>query len=568
MAPTQWAFPAPLPAEAAQAFPGFDRAAIQILLGRGLRTLEAAERFLAPAADAPGDPFELLGMRAAVDRLERARRRGERVAIYGDYDVDGVTATALLLLALRQAGVEVSPYIPNRFEEGYGLNSPALESLGRSGVGLVISVDCGIRSVEEVEAARAVGLDVIITDHHQPGVQLPPAAAVINPRQRGDDYGFKDLSGVGIAYQLAAALSQAWGGAGPDDLIDLVALGTVADLAPMLGENRWLVSRGLARMRQAARPGLDALFQAARITPRRLNASAVGYSVAPRLNAAGRLESAQRALRLLLAHDPLEAIPLAADLERMNRERQLLTRETVDRARQMILEDAEGQLLLFATADDFNEGVIGLAAARLVEEFHRPAIVATRTEGIVRASARSIAEFHITHALDQCADLLLRYGGHAAAAGFTVRDESAAALRARLRSLAAEAFGSDPPMRRLRIDAVVAGPELNLSLMRFLDRLEPCGPGNPRPLLAVTAAEVMSARRVGPQAEHLKLLVRSQGRPVEAIAFRQGERQAEAAGSIEIAFHLERNEYQGLETLQMNIVEFRAAGGRAERRAG
>jgi single-stranded-DNA-specific exonuclease len=432
--------------------------------------------------------------------------------------------------------------------------------LGQSGAKVVISVDCGIRSVAEVEAARAGGVDMIVTDHHQPGPVMPRAAAVVNPKQEGDLYPFKDLAGVGIAYQLASALARAWGTSGPEDLLDLAALGTVADLAPMRGENRWIVSRGLASMRAGARPGLDALLQVARLVPKRLSASMLGFSVAPRLNAAGRLESAMRALNLLLAPDVLQAIPLAADLDRMNRERQLLTRAMVERAKEIVDKDQGGTHLIYVQSDDFNEGVIGLAASRLVEEYYRPAIVGTQTEGVVRASVRSIPEFHITEALDRCAHLMLKYGGHAAAAGFTARSENIEELIGRLRGLAGAAFGESSPARVLRIDAVVRGPEIGQDLMRFLDRLEPTGLGNPRPILAVTGAEVLSARQVGAGSEHIKLLIKSQGRPVEAIAFRHGPRREEASGRIDIAFYLERNEFQGLETLQMNVVDFRKAG--------
>ena len=419
----RWAVARPLPAEADQALQGYHPVFRQILYNRGFQNHEAARRYLQALPPDGSDPMSMLGVSEAVDRIRYAIQDGQEIAIYGDYDADGVTATALLSQALGGLGARARGYIPNRFDEGYGLNNEALDILKSEGIGLVITVDCGIRSLEEGAHARKIGLDIIISDHHQPANELPQAVAIINPKQPDDVYPEKELAGVGLAYKLAEALYL------PDNpevetFLDLVAIGTVADLAPLSGENRSLVRRGMEYLRRPQRQGVMSLIGCAGLYPASLNASHIGYMLGPRLNAAGRLDSALAALELLMATNPVRAGELAQMLDNQNRERQRLTQEVQKQAELLALADDPHALLLFAVHTDFNPGVVGLAASRLTERYYRPATVASQGEETTRASCRSIPEFHITEALDQCGDLLVKHGGHAAAAGFTVRNEN------------------------------------------------------------------------------------------------------------------------------------------------
>ncbi|MBI3764169.1 MAG: DHH family phosphoesterase, partial [Chloroflexi bacterium] len=355
----------------------FDPILAQILFNRGLADPALARAFLDGEYTRPDDPLLMIGVPAAVDRLRRAIRAGEKIAVYGDYDTDGVTATALLVTALDSVGANVRPKIPNRFDEGYGLNNEALSGLKDEGVAVVVSVDCGIRSLDEADHARRIGLDLIISDHHHVGEELPRALAVINPKQAGDEYPEEGLAGVGLAYKIAQALLRAENrGVAEESLLDLVALGTVADLAPLTGENRVLVRRGLKTLNQAKREGLKSLIALSRAKPGQIDATTIGFTLGPRLNAAGRLESALAAYELLMTADTFKASQFAQQLEQQNRERQRLTVETQKQAREIVLAKEPDAPFLFAAHRDFSPGIVGLAAARLTEEFYRPSAVA------------------------------------------------------------------------------------------------------------------------------------------------------------------------------------------------
>lgn len=558
----RWHIAPPPPPEAEEALRRFPPVLRTLLYNRGHTTYTTARAFL-EAAPPPGseDPFALRGMEAAVERLNRAIRHNEPIAVYGDYDVDGVTATALLVEALQALGAQVQPYIPNRFDEGYGLNNEALSALHDAGVRVVVTVDCGIRSLDEVAHARGLGMDLIVTDHHVPGSELPPATAVINPKQPGDAYPEKDLAGVGLAYKLAQALVRRLrpqAAKAVQEHLDLVALGTVADLAPLVGENRHLVRSGLHRLRQAQRQGIYSLIRVAGLQPQRLTAAHIGFMLGPRLNAAGRLESALAALNLLLARSPAEAGPLALQLDRQNRERQRLTKEVEQAAERLALgEGDEVPWLLFAAHPGFNPGVVGLAASRLVERYYRPAIVAQQGPEFTRGSCRSIPEFHITQALEQCADLLTHYGGHAAAAGFTVRNEHLPEFIARMQAIAAEQLGALDLRPTLKADAEMRLSDLTPELLSHLRWLEPTGFGNPRPRFVVRGAQVLSARAVGSDGNHLKLILSDGTTRHEAIAFRQGHWLDHLPPEVDILFTFEWNEYNGRRTPQLNIKDIR-----------
>ena len=542
---------------------------VQILYNRGVSDPEEADAFL-NGVGRFSDPFRMLGVRRAVDRIRDALRGGERIVVYGDFDADGVTATALLVQALTALGGEAVPYIPHRVDEGYGLNCDALDKVAAAGARVVITVDCGIRSPEEVAYGKDLGLDMIVTDHHSIGPGLPPALAVINPKQPGDPYPFKDLAGVGIAFKLAQALliaeqreplGRSAVGLEERDLLDLVALGTVADLAPLIGENRALVQRGLVELNRPRRPGIQAMLAEAGIEPGRVDATAIGFVLGPRINAAGRLDTAQHSYDLLTAADVLTAKGLAERLSQLNRERQDRTRYLVDRAREQIDALGPGRDLYLIVDPKFEPGIVGLVAGRLTEELYRPALVAEQGEDVTHGSARSIPEFNITAALDECRDLLVRHGGHAAAAGFTVRNENLPALRAQLEAIAARELAGQDLQPSLGIDAVVQLSDLDWAVQEKLAQLEPCGYANPQPVLASLGVGLTVQRQVGTDRRHLKLTVVDPrtGQAWDAIAFRQGDWFGHLPPRIDLAYTLEVNEFKGERSLQLNVKDIRPA---------
>ncbi|WP_376791438.1 single-stranded-DNA-specific exonuclease RecJ [Thermoflexus sp.] len=536
-----------------------------LLYHRGITSPQAAEEFLAHAWSA-GDPFQLKGMAEALERLGRAIEKGEPIAVYGDYDVDGVTATAMLVQVLQALGAQVHPYIPHRETEGYGLNGEALRGLAEAGIRVVITVDCGARAVAEATLARSLGLDLIVTDHHLPGEVLPEAI-LINPRQPGCLYPFKDLAGVGVAYKLVQALKSLYPHAPfePEDFLDLVALGTVADLVPLLGENRMLVARGLERLRRPARAGLQALYRVASLEPSRVDPWAISFVLAPRLNAAGRLEHALAAYRLLTTEDPAAAAMLAEELECQNRERQALTQKAEEAARVMAVPDDRIPWLIFAASEDFRPGVVGLAAGRLAETFYRPAVVISLMGEEGRGSARSIPEFHITQALDACADLLVRHGGHAAAAGFVVRRENLERLRERLQELAAQALQAQELQPATVVEAMLPLREVTWRLHEWIARLEPYGYGNPAPRFLSRGVVVRSVRAVGNDGRHLRMVFTvPEGGPVwDAIAFRQGERAAEVEPGmrLDVVFEVRAEQWNGEPRLTLVVEDFAPSSG-------
>jgi single-stranded-DNA-specific exonuclease len=558
-----WNIPPLISPEADSALSKFPLILRQILFNRGYATEAEARAYLNARADFNTDPFQMTGMREAVDRIQVAIQNHEPIAIYGDYDVDGVTSTALLVETLTCFDADVRGYIPNRFEEGYGLNNEAMDKLKADGVKLVITVDCGIRSPGEAAYAKNLGLDLIISDHHHPAEgELPPAFAVINPKQPGDIYPDKDLAGVGIAYKIAEALSSTQLSRDAfilDSLLDLVALGTVADLAPLTGENRILVRRGLRQMKQTRRQGLFSLAAVSEIRLEKVNAGTIGFSLGPRLNAAGRLKEALAAYELLVTKNPARAGELAQLLNIQNRERQTLTRKIQEQAEAIALADDFNACLLFAAHEDFNSGVIGLAASRLTDTYYRPAIVASKGEEETRGSCRSIPEFHITDALDQCADLLVRHGGHAAAAGFTVRNENLPELVKRLKSIATEKLSELELKPTLTADMEVSlvdiRPELFEKCLKFL---EPTGYGNPNAVFAARNVKVKNARAIGADAKHLKLALEDEaGYTHDAIGFRFGEWQRRMPARVDILFSYEVNEYNGRVGYQLNLKDIR-----------
>jgi single-stranded-DNA-specific exonuclease len=569
--PKRWEYSAPLPAEAGVAFAAqsaIHPVVAQILYNRGYTDPASAKAFLRGEIVA-GDSFRMEGMAKAVSRIRYAIKRQEVIVVYGDFDADGVTSTALLVSVLKALGANAHPYIPHRVDEGYGLNNDALLRLAKRGAKLVITVDCGIRSLDEVEVGQRAGLDIIITDHHSVGAEVPRALAVINPKQATCKYPEKMLAGVGVTFKLAEALLKVARQQDrldvplqAEDLLDLVAIGTVADLVPLShAENRQLVIAGLKKLSRMERPGLRAMFEVASLKPEQISATSIGFVIGPRINAAGRLESAMTAYHLLTADDIHEALPYAHKLQELNETRQRLTREMQEYARTVAGVDGEDAPLIFAADANFKQGIVGLVAGRLTEEFYRPSIVVHRGDDESHGSCRSIAEFNITEALDQCADLLIRHGGHAQAAGFAIHNDNLPPFRDRMLDIAAEQLRGQTLQPRLSVDAVVPLYGLNTHLYESLKTLEPCGHGYPAPIIATRGLRVADFRTVGKDNAHLKLRLTDGTLEQDAIAFRFGEMVRELPPVIDVAYELEVNEWNGTRSLQMNVVDLRNAEG-------
>lgn len=537
----------------------------QLLYNRGLTDPAAVEAFFARRVEGD-DPFRLHGMAASVQRIRRAIAEGERIIVHGDFDADGVTSTAVMVTGLHALGAQVAPYIPHRVDEGYGLNAEAIHKMQAHGVRLMVTVDCGIRAHEEIERANELGLDVIVTDHHSVPEVLPPALSVVNPHQPDCPYPHKMLSGVGVAWKTVQALWQAEQEAplgqqreaiDLDELLALVALGTVADVVPLTGENRALVARGLEQLRGTERPGLLALMEVARRTPDQVDTEAIGFFLAPRLNAAGRLDHAKLAYQLLRTTDHAHATELAGQLETLNRRRQTLTQQAMVRAEAQ-LPDPTAPLLMVSD-EQCPEGIVGLVAGRLAEQFYRPTIIVSQGPTWSRASCRSIPEFHITRALDQVAPMLERYGGHAAAAGFTVETERLPDLERALRAVAEEALGDGSALRpRLVGDAVLPLHEIDDPLFDALAQAAPFGEANEPPLWLARRVRVRDARRVGADGKHLQLkLMDETRRPWKAIAFRLGDRCEELPPVVDVAYRLKRDEWNGRRRLELIVEDLR-----------
>jgi single-stranded-DNA-specific exonuclease len=558
-----WQISPPITSQAAESLAAYPLVLRQILYNRGYATVDQARSFIEAEPNFDPSPWGMTGIGLAVERILFSLDHAEPIAVYGDYDVDGVTATALLVQTLKALGGDVRGYIPNRFDEGYGLNPEALSNLKADGINLVITVDCGIRSPAEAAHAKSIGLDLIITDHHQPSEgPLPIALAVINPKQPGDVYPDKDLAGVGLAYKLARALLERRPSdiLNPEALLDLVALGTVADLAPLVGENRSLVRKGLLHLRSTRRQGLFSLANMAQLAINRTTATSIGFILGPRLNAAGRLDSALAAFELLVTEDVMRAGQLAQQLDNQNRERQVLTHKIQERAEQLVREEDQSGWLLFAVHRDFNAGVVGLAASRLAETYYRPAVVGQVGDDTTRCSCRSIPEFHITQALDRCADLLVRHGGHAAAAGFTVRNENLEALKERLTSIAAEELGGQELRPVINADMEIPLAELKPGLLQLLDLLQPTGYGNPEAVFVTRNVKVLNSRAVGADGKHLKLTVTDGKVSFDAIGFRLGDLQPDLPARVDLIYTFETNEFNGRTTLQLNLKDVRPSG--------
>ncbi|HEX5414488.1 MAG TPA: single-stranded-DNA-specific exonuclease RecJ [Chloroflexota bacterium] len=538
--------------------PGVHPLAVQVLYNRGIQGPDAVGAFLSGGQVPLSDATVMKGMPEAVARLKRAVAEREPVVVYGDYDADGVTSTTLLVGCLRALKLPTTFFVPDRYRHGYGLNRAAIDEICQRGARLIVAVDCGISAVSEVAYARELGIDVVVLDHHHVPPVLPDARAVVNPHQDGCLYPFKDLCGVGLAHRFAQALFAELG-RDPglaDQWLDLVALGTVADIVPLLGENRVLVARGLAAMKRAPRPGVRAMIESAALKGA-ITAHTIGYILGPRLNAPGRLATAELSLKLLAATDEKEASALARKLSEVNQERQQLTEQMCRHAEEILQVRGELSKLIFVSSEDFKSGLVGLVAGRLKEEYCRPVLVAQEDGKVAHGSARSIDAFHVTEALAACQDLLTRFGGHAHAAGFTVPRENLGALRQRLEDLAAKQIPDAALQPTLYADAEVRLDRVGPSIIDSLEALEPFGQGNPSPSFVSRGLKVVWRGTVGAEQQHLKLRLWDGTRAWEAIGWRLADRPI--GDVIDIAYAFERHAWNGTTTTRLLLVDFQGS---------
>jgi single-stranded-DNA-specific exonuclease len=542
----------------------------QCLLNRGFSEPSVIENFLQPRLKDLADPFLLPNMNAAIERLVRAREQNEPLVIFGDYDVDGVTSTALLVEVLRALGWKVDCYLPNRMDEGYGLSTEGVENcLKKFPATLLLAVDCGSTAVGTINSLRARGVDVIVLDHHQVSAPVPNAVALVNPQLSGEkEISFRELCSAGLAFKFVHALVKRGReinlpGAAEFDLrplLDLVALGTIADLVPLIGENRILVAAGLERLNVTERPGLVALKKVAQL-PEKLGAYEVGFQLAPRLNASGRLETAEESLQLVLARDLAEAMPLAQNLDLRNRERQKIERGIVEEVIGVVrlkfnpqndFVIVEGQLL-------WHIGVVGIVASRVLQEFYRPTIIIGGEGGEWRGSGRSIAGFDLAAALRECGDLLARQGGHAMAAGLSIAPEKIDALRQRLNELARRSLKPEDLQPPLRLDAEVGLDEINFETLAELERLKPTGQGNPGVhFCARNLTHARPLQRMGKEKQHVKLWVKADAVTHEAVWWNGGEKSL-PVGKFDLAFAPQVNEFNGRRAVQLKVLDWRSA---------
>lgn len=537
----------------------------KILINRGMEEVSEAEKFLFPKLTDLKDPFDIPNIRTAALRVLRARDLKEKVLVFGDYDVDGVTGTAILIHTLKLLGLEVSYYIPHRYGEGYSLSLEAVRKIAESGVKLIITVDCGIASAIEVEEANALGTEVIVTDHHQLPARLPAAFAIVNPKQIVGYHPSKNLSGAGVAFKFAWALLRE---AGIKDsifltsLLDLAGLGTISDVVPLTGENRVLAAVGLRWLNERKRVGLKHLAEAASLYGP-LNENHIYFGLGPRLNAAGRLAHASKSVELLLAEDPVLAQQIALELNRINGERQdlgaLVKEEVLSQIDQEYLEQNK---LILLWGEGWHPGVIGIVAQQLVELYYRPTVLVGVKDGVGRGSARSIEGLNIYELLDSCRDLFWDFGGHEGAAGFEIPSENISELNRRLRMEADQILQPEDLIGKIKIDAEIPPAYITLNLVKELERLAPFGEGNPEPVFMMRGVSLSDFKQVGSEGKHLKLWFKKEGLGFEAIGFGLGKFAEEISFSknYDLVFNLETSDYNGFEEVQISLIDLREAG--------
>jgi single-stranded-DNA-specific exonuclease len=547
----------------------FNPIVLQLLVNRGIVGDEALENFFNFTYDADvHDPFLFVDMEKAVERILLARKNKERVAIFGDYDADGVTATAVMYESLTSVGFEkVVPYIPDRQTEGYGMNEPAIEFLAKEGVTLIITVDCGITNISEVEKARQLGIDVIITDHHHVPKILPQAVAIINPHMEKGGYPFPNLAGVGVAFKLAQAIQKKVDDSNTDQLkwlLDLVVIGTVADCVPLVGENRVLTKYGLVVLSKTRRIGLLEMFKVGRIT---INENAVpstqkiGFQIAPRINAAGRMDHASISYELMIETDVAKARIMALEVEDKNKARQKITAEITREVRALAENSYKDKKLIFASSEHWQVGILGLIAGRIADEFNKPTAVFQKQEEYFVGSFRSIDQVNIISALEKCSDLLIRYGGHSQAAGVQVEHKNMEKFYEKLSDIIEKELEDKDITPSIEIDAEILAEKIDWLLIQDIKKLEPFGEGNEDPVFLLKNLLIADMRVVGNGSKHLKLSLRSQSSPqiFESIGFGLGDKfpDLKVGDTADIVFNLQEDEWNGNKKMQLNLVDLR-----------
>ncbi|HEU5325719.1 MAG TPA: single-stranded-DNA-specific exonuclease RecJ [Candidatus Limnocylindria bacterium] len=554
----EWLLPEPV-AEP-PSFTGFGRPVATLLARRGFRDDAQLRAFLDAGAGALHDLSRMADADQALDRIDAALERGERIAIWGDYDADGMTAIVVWVLALRRLGADPVRYVPSRLSEGYGLSAAGLRDLAGRGVGLVITCDCGVSNAAEVEVARQLGMDVVVTDHHLPPAELPRAVAVVDPHRPDCAYPDPDLTGAGLSYKLGAALL-ARHGRTAEGLAAVAALGTIADLAPMTGESRAIVRLGIEELARTDHAGLRALLARACEAPGQPTARDLAFGVVPRINAAGRIADAELALQLLLTEDPVRAGALAEELEAVHVRRRELTREAVEAARSLVSADGTDAPLVLRE-DGWAPGLLGLIAGRLADSLARPVAIATLVGDEVRGSVRAPSDFHVASALEACGDLLLKRGGHAAAGGFSAHpdrwDAFIAAFGALGRPFPADGAAETQRPGRQPVDLVITARHLDWTLADQLERLAPYGPGHVEPVLAVTGMTVREARRIGAREAHVAFRMRRGLETFDAVAFGLDADRAlpQPDDELDLVGTLERDAFGGLPRLRLRVLDF------------
>jgi single-stranded-DNA-specific exonuclease len=532
---SHWNLLPPMPETFSALDSGVSSLIAQFLYNRGIREAAQIAAFLKADSSCEGDPWLLPDMQPAVSRLYRAVLGGENIVVYGDYDVDGITATAITVEGLTRLGGRATPYIPHRLNEGYGLNMAALETLARQGTHLVVTVDCGVTAVDQVKKAHRLGMDVIVTDHHMPLEEIPPALAVVNPKRSESRYPFSELAGVGVAYKLLQALFMGLGKeAELPELTDLVALGTIADIMPLLGENRYWARAGLSQIRRMPRLGIREILVRANLEPRNIDADSISWIIAPRLNAAGRLAHAMQSYDLLL------------------------TAGALNRAREQILAQGLAPLLVI-NDNQCPSGIAGLVASRLAEEFHRPTIVMKTGETHCIGSCRSIPELDIMAALRQCHHLLSRYGGHTQAAGFTLPVKHLSNFREQLDGWIATQLMAVDLRAEIEIDAQVDLASLGWDTLKEIQQLAPFGRGNPYPVFLSRGVEVLSCNTMGNGGEHLRMKLRQGKQLWDGVAFRLGNYFSQLTSRMDLVYTLEADTWRGEARLRLNLIDLAPA---------
>lgn len=551
-----WQILPPAPLELSQSLP-LTSFQTTLLYHRGAVNPDDIKAFLSVDSSLSTDPLILPDMEKAVTRIKQAVAHRETVGVFGDFDVDGITATAILVLALRNIGLTTIPYLPDRMDEGHGLNSKAVGVLRAQGVTLMITADCGTNSSIEIDLGSSLGMDTVVTDHHTIQESFAGALAVINPQREDSHVHDSVLTGAGLAYKLVEALYSSLGKSLPGDLIALAALGTVADVGPLQKENRYIVKRGLEALNHTKRPGIQALISKSRQTKGSLSTETLSFWLIPRLNAAGRIGDAKLSLELLTTDSPSTAEKIANELDEINTRRREISDEAFLQANEQILKiGPELPSVLMVENKNWIPGVLGLIAGRLAEEYYRPVIAATSDDDICRASARSIPEFNISAALEENEELLLRFGGHPMAAGFSASLKNLPTLMANITERAAEQLTLSELNPSIKIDAEIGPSEVSGNNFKFIKQLEPFGAGNPEPLFLNRGVQVISSRMVGADKAHMQMQLDSDRIQWSAIAFRQNHN-LKPGDQIDIVYKMTLNEWNGTKRLQLNIVDLK-----------